>query len=54
MNGDKKDKSSETNSSIKPEHATHYTDAYDYSLYHRLKNREKSDGGVDYYGSSLG
>jgi hypothetical protein len=54
MIGDKKDKSSELNSAIKPEHATHYTDAYDYSLYHRLKSREKSDTGVDAYGSSLG
>jgi hypothetical protein len=30
----KKDKTSENNPSVKPEHATHYTDAYDYRLYH--------------------
>lgn len=40
MKDSKKDKSSEANPSIKPEHATHYTDAHDYRLYHGLKNRE--------------
>jgi len=30
----KKDKSSERNPNIKPQHATHSTDAYDYRLYH--------------------
>ncbi len=34
MLGDKKDKRSERSTSIKPEHATHLTDAYDYRLYH--------------------
>lgn len=44
MKGDKKDKSSELNKAIKPEHATHYTDAHDYRLYHGFKLREKKDG----------
>lgn len=43
MKDDQKDKSSERNDSIKPEHATHYTDAYDYFLYHHLVQREKTD-----------
>ncbi len=30
----KKDKASESNPNIKPQHATHLTDAYDYRLYH--------------------
>jgi len=42
MKDSKKDKSSEANQSIKPEHATHYTDAHDYRLYHGLKNRESN------------
>jgi len=37
MKDNKKDKSSERNDAIKPQHATHYTDAYDYFLYHRFK-----------------
>jgi hypothetical protein len=41
MKDDKKDKTSENNPSVKPEHATHYTDAHDYRLYHGLKNRER-------------
>lgn len=41
MKADKKDKSSEGNPSVKPEHATHYTDAHDYLLYHRYKSKEK-------------
>lgn len=44
MNDKGKDKSSETNKSIKPEHATHYTDAHDYRLYHGLKHRENGIG----------
>ncbi len=43
MKDSKKDKSSETNASIKPEHATHYTDAHDYRLYHGLKHKENGD-----------
>ena len=39
----KKDKSSENNPHIKQEHATHYTDAHDYWLYHYLIGREKSN-----------
>jgi hypothetical protein len=51
MKDSKKDKSSEANPSIKPEHATHYTDAHDYRLYHGLKNRKlNSDSST---GSSL-
>jgi len=34
MRGDKKDKRSELNPSIKQQHATHLTDAYDYRLFH--------------------
>jgi hypothetical protein len=45
MKGNKKDKSSETNKAIKPEHATHYTDAHDYFLYHYLKPKVKSGDG---------
>jgi hypothetical protein len=42
MKGIKKDKSSELPSSnIKPQHATHSTDAYDYRLYHGFKGMEK-------------
>jgi hypothetical protein len=52
MKDSKKDKSSENNPSIKPEHATHYTDAYDYRLYHGLKHRETSEAG-DYLSTSL-
>jgi len=50
MKDDKKDKSSENNQSIKPEHATHYTDAHDYRLYHGFKKR--NDNGLS-SGSSL-
>lgn len=54
MIGDKKDKSSEKNSAVKPQHATHYTDAYDMRLYHGLKSRESSIGsGIDPYSTSL-
>jgi hypothetical protein len=42
MKMDKKDKSSEQNKSIAPEHATHYTDAHDYRLYHGLIHRQQS------------
>lgn len=49
-----KDKSSEHNPSIKPEHATHYSDAYDYRLYHGLINREKKYPILDPYSTSLG
>lgn len=41
MKDGKKDKSSENNPSYKPEHATHYTDAHDYRLYHGLINKSK-------------
>jgi hypothetical protein len=47
-----KDKRSENNPSIKPQHATHYTDAYDYRLYHAFKHRESS-AAFDYYATSL-
>ena len=43
MKDHKKDKSSEHNQSIKPEHATHYTDAHDYRLYHGLKHLEDNN-----------
>lgn len=52
MKGEQKDKSSETNPSIKPWHATHFTDAYDYRLYWGLRFREKRDSG-DPYSTSL-
>ena len=52
MKDTKKDKSSEGNPTIKPEHATHYTDAHDYRVYHGLHNREtESDSMAS--GSSL-
>lgn len=38
----KKDKGSEADPTIEPQHATHYTDAYDYRLYHGLIGRTKS------------
>lgn len=47
MKHDKKDKSSENNPSVKPEHATHYTDAHDYRLYHGLINRQRSSVATD-------
>lgn len=54
MIGDKKDKSSEGNSSIKPQHATHLSDAYDYRLYHGLREKEKGDfGGINPYSTSI-
>jgi hypothetical protein len=53
MKDDGKDKSSERNSSIKQEHATHYTDAYDYRLYHGLILREQRDTGIDPHSTSL-
>lgn len=37
----KKDKRSERDTSIKPEHATHLTDAYDYRLYHGFVDMDK-------------
>lgn len=46
MKDTKKDKSSETNPSVRPQHATHYTDAHDYDLYHALQHLE-SDTGID-------
>lgn len=54
MKGDKKDKSSEQNPSIKPEHATHYTDAFDYRMYHGFIKREKGGASIDPYSISLG
>ena len=51
---DKKDKSSEDpKSGIKPEHATHYTDAHDYRIYHALKSFESKDHGIDQYSISI-
>jgi hypothetical protein len=51
---DKKDKTSEDpKSGIKPEHATHYTDAHDYRIYHALKSFESKDYGVDQYSISI-
>lgn len=47
MKDTKKDKSSETNQSVRPQHATHYTDAHDYRLYHALRHIE-SDSGIDH------
>ncbi|MFN4945913.1 MAG: hypothetical protein ACK5FG_04325, partial [Chryseotalea sp.] len=52
MKDHKKDKSSEHNQSIKPEHATHYTDAHDYRLYHGLKHLEDSNV-EDLYSTNL-
>lgn len=52
MKGDKKDKSSEQNPAIKPEHATHYSDAHDYRLYHGFKIREKKES-IDAHSTSL-
>lgn len=43
MRGDKKDKRSELNASIKQQHATHLTDAYDYRLYHGYFNKQYAD-----------
>ena len=53
MKDDEKDKSSERNQAIKPEHATHYTDAYDYRLYHAFKQRESRDSIIDPSGTNL-
>lgn len=52
MKDDQKDKRSERNPAIKPEHATHYTDAHDYRLYHAFKHRENKDT-LDAYSTSL-
>lgn len=41
MKGNKKDKSSERNKAIKPQHATHFTDAYDYRLFHGFYHKTK-------------
>lgn len=54
MKGDKKDKSSEQNPDIKPQHATHYSDAYDNRLYHGLKDREREGNGIESLATSLG
>lgn len=53
MIGDKKDKSSEKNTAIKPQHATHYTNAYDNRLYHGLKHKESSLDQIDAYSTNL-
>jgi hypothetical protein len=54
MKNDDKDKSSERNDSVKQEHATHYTDAYDYRLYHALIHKEKDKyAGIDPHVTSL-
>jgi hypothetical protein len=47
-----KDKRSERNDSVKPEHSTHYTDAHDYRLYHAFRQRESKDS-LDHYATSL-
>ncbi len=52
MKDHKKDKSSEQNTDIKPEHATHYTDAFDYRIYHGFKSMENRDQ-VDAHSTSL-
>lgn len=52
MKDSKKDKKSESNPSIKPEHATHYTDAHDYRVYHGMKGMGRSDDSMA-SGSSL-
>ena len=56
MDGIKKDKSSERKTSrIKPQHATHSTDAYDYRLYHAFKHRSSmSSGAAPTYGIRIG
>lgn len=53
MLGDKKDKRSELNPSIKQQHATHLSDAYDYRLYHAFISREKGTGDILLYTTSL-
>lgn len=53
MKKDKKDKSSENKSSIKPEHATHYSDAHDYRLYHGFKNKVSKNQSIDPNSTSL-
>lgn len=53
MKDNQKDKSSERNTSIRPEHATHYSDAYDYRLYHGLILREQRDTAIDPHSTSL-
>lgn len=54
MKADKKDKSSEGQPGVKPEHATHYTDAHDYLLYHRYKGGERKATNPMASASSLG
>jgi hypothetical protein len=53
MKDNKKDKSSEGNTSIKPQHATHYSDAYDYRLYHGFHHLERDGDTYNPYGTSL-
>jgi hypothetical protein len=53
MKDKQKDKSSERNPAIKPEHATHYTDAYDYRLYHGFIYLEKKTYGADPHSTSV-
>jgi hypothetical protein len=51
MKDDKKDKASERNPAIKPQHATHLTDAYDYRLfhaYHRLISKSRYHSQVSF------
>lgn len=54
MKDSQKDKSSERNPAIKPEHATHYTDAYDYRVYHGYAHLEKKQTDFNSYTTSLG
>lgn len=41
MKNDKKDKRSENNPNVKQEHATHYTDAHDYRLWHGFNHKRE-------------
>jgi hypothetical protein len=48
-----KDKRSEKNSAIKPEHATHYTDAHDYRIYHGFFKKHNDYEGLDIHSTNL-
>lgn len=53
MKKEKKDKGSENNPSIKPQHATHPSDAYDNRLYHGFKHRESQTDMINAYTTNL-
>lgn len=53
MKDNQKDKSSELNPAIKPEHATHYTDAHDYRVFHGVRAAQQDASGQS-SGSSIG